>query len=184
MNNVKKLLTYRYAEIIQDLNTQFCRQHINKYSRTFDQMIQAARSGKQNIIEGVGQSQTSKKGEIKLLGVARASFEELLADYEDFLRQTKLIVYPKSDKRVAQFRRQAYALSNLSNLSDLGHLIKSPALPRSQCEAANYMITLCHIETYLLYRQIEALIQRFEHDGGFTENLYQRRMGVRGGKQP
>jgi four helix bundle protein len=88
----KYLLTYRYTEIIHDLTVAFCQTFLFNldYRRTREQMIQAARSGKQNIIEGVGQGRTSKKGEIKLLGVAKASLDELLADYEDFLRQRKL----------------------------------------------------------------------------------------------
>ena len=85
-------------------------------------MEQAARSGKQNIVEGVGQSQTSKKGEIKLLGVAKASFEELQADYEDFLRQHQMKVYEKGSIIIGKFQTIAYSLSNLRNLSDLGDL--------------------------------------------------------------
>ena len=87
MEGYKYLLSYRYALIIHDLTVEFVKKNIDYKSRTKDQMEQAARSGKQNIVEGVGQSQTSKKGEIKLLGVAKASFEELQADYEDYLRQ-------------------------------------------------------------------------------------------------
>src|SRR3972149_5607211 len=108
MNKVKYLLTYRYAEIIHDLTVEFTKAYLmgnlstlrnlsNKADyRQVDQMNQAARSGKQNIVEGVGQSQTSKSGEIKLLGVSEASFEELLSDLEDFLRQNKLEIYPKT----------------------------------------------------------------------------------------
>src|SRR3989337_3530317 len=99
MNKVKYLLTYRYSEIIHDLTVEFVKIYVlnnpnglNRLGsrsdyRTADQMNQAARSGKQNIVEGVGQSKVSKKGEIKLLGVAEASLEELLTDYENFLRQ-------------------------------------------------------------------------------------------------
>lgn len=172
MNGVTQLLTYRYALIIQDLNVQFCARYINKGSRTFDQMIQAARSGKQNIVEGVDQNQTSKRGEIKLLGVAKASFEELLTDYEDFLRQNNLLVFPKTDPRISTFRRTAYVLSDLSNLSDLGQLITSPQLPENPTDAANFLLTLCHIETFLLHRQIAALMVKFEKEGGITEKLY------------
>lgn len=182
MHGTKNLLTYRYAEIIQDLTSQFCAAHVSKYSRTIDQMIQAARSGKQNIIEGVGQSQTSKKGEIKLLGVAKASFEELLADYEDFLRQDNLPVYQKDHPKTAEFRQQAYSLSNISNLSHLGHLIAKPVIPEARGDAANFLLTLCHIETYLLHRQVTVLIQRFEESGGFTENLYKHRAATRAQK--
>src|SRR3989338_7495800 len=109
----KYLLTYRYAEITDDLTVQFCHNYIDKYSRTHDQMIQAARSGKQNIIEAVGESDTTKKGEIKLLGVSKGSFEELLADYEDFLRQRNLPIYPKTHPNITEFRKIAYRLSHL-----------------------------------------------------------------------
>ncbi len=83
----KYLLTYRYTEIIHDLTSEFYKLYIDRKSRTRDQMEQSARCGKQNIVEAVGQSDTSKKGEIKLLGVAKGSLEELLMDYEDYLRQ-------------------------------------------------------------------------------------------------
>ena len=115
----KYLLTYRYSEIIYDLNTEFCAKYISKMSRTYDQMIQAARSGKQNIVEAVGESDTTKKNEIKLLGYSKGSFEELLADYEDYLRTSNLPIYPKESTKVLHFRQLGYRLSNISNLSEL-----------------------------------------------------------------
>ncbi|MBI2268508.1 MAG: four helix bundle protein [Candidatus Blackburnbacteria bacterium] len=130
MNKVKYLLTYRYAEIIHDLTVEFTKKYVLsplsnlRYLSNFkpdyrqaDQMNQAARSGKQNIVEGIGQSQTSKSGEIKLLGVAKASFEELLMDFEDYLRQHSLEIYPKTDPKITAFRQTAFRLSHLSNLS-------------------------------------------------------------------
>jgi len=99
----KYLLSYRYSEIIFDLNVVFCSRFIDKKSRTFDQMLQAARSGKQNIIEGVIDARTSSKIELKLLGVAMGSLEELLGDYEDFLRCRGLSLWPKNDERVTAF---------------------------------------------------------------------------------
>ena len=179
MNQVKKLLTYRYAEIIHDLTVQFTRKYIDYRSRTRDQMDQAARSGKQNIVEGVGQSQTSLKGEIKLLGVAKASLEELLMDYEDYLRQNNLTIYPKTDPVVSSFRQTAYRISNLGNLSNLGHLIEKPILPSSPQDAANFLLTLCHQVTYLLDRQIKATEEKFVKEGGYTENLLKRRLESR-----
>src|SRR3989344_1760562 len=170
MNKVKYLLTYRYAEIIHDLTVQFVKKYILsslsnlsrlRYDRrTADQMNQAARSGKQNIVEGVGQSQTSKSGEIKLLGVAKASFEELLMDFEDYLRQHNLEIYPKTSPKVSGFRQTAYRLSNLRNLSDLGNLIERPVLPDGPQNAANFLLTLTHQVTYLLDRQIKAGIEK------------------------
>ncbi|MBM3283952.1 four helix bundle protein [Candidatus Gottesmanbacteria bacterium] len=172
----KYLLTYRYAEIIHDLTVEFCRKYIDYRSRTKDQMEQAARSGKQNIVEGVEQSNTSKKGEIKLLGVAKSSFGELLTDFEDYLRQHQLQIYPKIHPKVTQFRQIAYHLSHLSNLSYLGHLKEKPVLPEPPEEAANYLLTLCHLVTYLLDKQIKALEKRFIEDGGYTENLFKKRI--------
>src|SRR3990167_9066732 len=159
MNKVRYLLTYRYAEIIHDLTVAFTKAYLLGYLSTLrnlsnlgqkadyrqaDQMNQAARSGKQNIVEGVGQSQTSKSGEIKLLGVAKASFEELLADYEDFLRQNKLEIYSKNNPKVLGLKVTAYRLSHLSNLSHLGHLKEKPILPANPEETANFLLTLCH----------------------------------------
>lgn len=194
INKVKFLLTYRYSEIIHDLTVEFTKSfllgHLSVLRnlsnlggradyRQADQMNQAARSGKQNIVEGVGQSVTSKKGEIKLLGVAKASFEELLTDFEDFLRQNDFAIYPKTDPRVTAFRGEAYKLSHLSNLSDLGNLIQRPELPKDPQNAANFLLTLCHQETYLLDRQIKAMEKKFIQGGGFTENLFKRRLGKR-----
>lgn len=186
----KYLITYRYGEIIHDLTVEFCQEFLGRLSnlgnlgnipqrRTIDQMVQAARSTKQNIVEGVGQSATSKKGEIKLLGVANASLEELITDYEDFLRQRKLVIWPKTDPRVVRFRQIGIRLSHLSNLGHLGELKEKPKLPSDPEEAANFLLTLCHMETYLLSRQIKSLEERFLQEGGFTENLYKRRVQAR-----
>ena len=179
MNPVKRLLTYRYAEIIHDLTVEFVGLYINKFSRTKDQMEQAARSGKQNIVEGVGQSQTSLKGLIKLLGVAKASLEELLSDYEDYLRQNKLEIYPRQDSRVTTFRQTTFRLSNLSNLSHLGNLIEKPKLPDNPQDAANFLLTLCHQATFLLHRQIESAERKFISEGGVSERLFKQRLKSR-----
>lgn len=181
----KYLLTYRYSEIIHDLTVSFVKKYVlgslsNLGSkpdyRSADQMNQAARSGKQNIVEAVGQSQTSKKGEIKLLGVARASLEELITDLEDFLRQRGLKIYPKDDSKITRFRQIAYRLSALSNLSSLGDLKEKAKLPESPEEAANFLLTLCHLATYLLSKQITKAEETFIKEGGYTENLFKRRL--------
>ena len=178
----KYLLTYRYCEIIHDLTVVFCNKFLYGFDnrRNREQMIQAARSGKQNIIEGVGQSQTSKKGEIKLLGVSMASLEELLADYEDFLRQRKLEIWLKTDRRIAEFRKNSFRLTSLSNLSDLGNLIEKPKLPGSPQDDANFLLTFCHQETYLLDKQIKAATEKFAKEGGIREKLYEERKRRRG----
>ncbi|MEK9143937.1 MAG: four helix bundle suffix domain-containing protein [Patescibacteria group bacterium] len=183
----KYLLTYRYSEIIHDLTVEFCKRFLSYLGnlgglreipqrRTIDQMVQAARSGKQNIVEGVGQSRTSKKGEIKLLGVAEASIEELITDYEDFLRQRKLAVWPKIHPKIQAFRKRAAFLTDLGNLSDLGDLKEKPKLPEDPETAANLLLTLCHMATYLLSRQIARAEHDFIEKGGFTENLFRRRL--------
>ncbi len=184
MNKVKFLLTYRYSEIIHDLTVEFTQQYILTSQshlgrpdyRLADQMIQAARSGKQNIVEGVGQSQISKKGEIKLLGVAKASIEELLSDYEDYLRQNKLERFSKDSLKTKDFKDIAYRLSDLRNLSNLGDLVEKPILPKSSEESANFLLTLCHLATYLLDKQIKSLERLFIENGGFAENLYIKRL--------
>ena len=118
----KMLLTYRYAEIIFDLTGVFVKNFLSEIDnrRTREQMVQAARSGKQNIIEGTNLSTTSRKSEITLLDVARASLEELTADYEDFLRQRNLAIWSKDDLRVQKMRQTGFRLSDLRNLSDAG----------------------------------------------------------------
>ena len=177
----KYLLSYRYSEIIFDLTMEFCKRFVFEYGqkRTREQMEQAARSGKQNIIEGIGQSATSKKGEIKLLGVAKGSQEELLADYEDFLRVGKYRIWPKSDEKVGRLRHYAFRISSLSNVSDLGSLNEKPTLPVNPEIAANLLLTLCHQVTYLLSRQITKAEEDFIQKGGFTENLFKKRIQSR-----
>lgn len=180
----KYLLTYRYSEIIYDLTFLFCEKFVSEYKskRTSEQMEQAARSGKQNIIEGIGQSQTSKKGEIKLLGVAKASLDELLADYDDFLRIRNLPIWPKTDAKVKRLQHYIYRISDLSNLSSLGDLVEKPKLPEKQEVAANLLSTLCHVTTYLLSKQIARAEKDFLEKGGFTENLFKKRIQSRIGK--
>ena len=195
MNKVKYLLTYRYSEIIHDLCVEFTKAYLLGHLsnlrnlshlkgkadyRQADQMNQAARSGKQNIVEGVGASETSKSTEIKLLGVAKASFEELLCDFEDFLRQNGFEIYAKGDPRVTKFRQIAYRLSDLRNLSDLGNLKEKPELPGNPQDDANFLLTLCHLETFLLDKQIKAAIARFAKEGGLSEKLYEARRKQRG----
>jgi four helix bundle suffix protein len=177
----KYLLTYRFSEIIHDSTVLFCQRYLAGFDfrRTREQAIQAARSGKQNIVEGVGQSQTSKKGEIKLLGVAKASIEELIVDLEDFLRQRGLKIWLKTDPRVARLRQLTFRLTNISNLGDLGNLKEKLVLPANQEEAANLLLTLCHQATYLLDRQIKTLEDKFVREGGYTEKLFQKRLVVK-----
>jgi len=105
----RDLKSYQNTVIIYDATTEFCERYVNRFSRTVDQMVQAARSGKQNITEGNQASGTSKKTEIKLVGVARASLEELLEDYQDFLRQNGHAIWEKDDCKSQRARQLAYA---------------------------------------------------------------------------
>ena len=137
-----------------------------------DQMVQAARSGRQNIAEGCQASGTSKKTEIKLVNVARASLEELLLDYEDYLRQHGLKMWSKEDPNARNIRALAYR-SDKSYTTYRSYL-ESPET------AANTIICLIHQANYLLDRQLKALEQDFLKNGGFTERLYGLRRNNRG----
>lgn len=170
----QKLKSYQTAEIIYDATVVFCGRFLDPRSRTNDQMIQAARSGKQNIAEGSVASGTSRKTEMKLVAVARASLEELLLDYQDFLRQRGLPVWDKDDPRARDVRRMAYR-SNRSYLTYRTHVEDSP-----RETAANTLICLIHQANYLLDRQLRELESRFVEEGGFSERLYQARNSRRG----
>ena len=165
----RELKSYQMAEIIYDATVVFCDRFIDRRSRTHDQMVQAARSGKQNIAEGSMASGTSKKTELKLVGVARASLEEVKLDLEDFLRQKRLLLWGKDHPKACEVRRLAYA-PNRSYSTYSSYLEASP--PEI---AANALLCLVNQANYLLDRQLRSLEQRFLHDGGFTERLYQAR---------
>src|SRR5256885_13492674 len=104
----RELKSFQHAELVYDATVKFCDRFIDKRSRTHDQMVQAARSGRQNIAEGSQASGTSRKFELKLVAVARASLEELLLDYEDFLRQRDLVLWAKDHPMAQVVRRLAY----------------------------------------------------------------------------
>jgi four helix bundle suffix protein len=167
------LKSYRTAEIIHDATVVFCNRHIDRRSRTHDQMVQAARSGKQNIAEGSMASGTSRKTELKLIGVARASLEELLLDYVDYLRQHKLSLWPKTDPRVQAIRLLAY--SENRSYSTYGSYFEGSAEA-----AANTLISLIHQANFLLDQLLRQLDEQFLKEGGFTEKLYRARSERRG----
>jgi restriction system protein len=170
----RKLRSFQTAQRVYDGTVIFCNRFIDKRSRTHDQMVQAARSGVQNIAEGSMASATSKKTELKLTGVARASLEELLLDYEDFLRQRGLRLWHKDSPEALavrnRFRTDKSDESDKSDSSDPYSL--STVLPEV---AANTMICLINQASFLLGRQLEKLEQLFLNEGGFTEKLYQAR---------
>jgi len=167
------LQSYQMAEIVHDATVVFCNRFIDRRSRTHDQMVQAARSGKQNIAEGCMASGTSKKMELKLIGVARASLEELLVDFKDFLRQHNLPLWSKDYSKAQEVRALCYR-KNRSYMTYKSYIEASP-----QEIAANTMICLIHQANYLLDKQLRALEKGFLEEGGFTERLYRTRSQMR-----
>lgn len=156
----RKLITYQKAEIIYDGTIYFTKRFFHPYDRTVDQMVQAARSGKQNIAEASMASGTSKETEIKLTNVARASLEELLIDYEDFLRTNKLIIWNKEHKLVVRFRE-------LNKTPNANYQTYVKAIENKEPEiCANSLICLIRIVSYLLNNQIKTLEKEFIRSGG------------------
>ena len=169
----QKLLSYKKALIVYDATVFFCNRFIDKRSRTHDQMVQAARSGKQNIVEGSMASGTSKETEIKLMNVARASQEELLEDYRDFLRTRGFALWDKNS-REAMFVRKLGADKNAS-YETYRTFIES----RPPEVVANIIICLIHQTNYLLDQQIRQLEQAFVKEGGLRERMTRARLDER-----
>lgn len=172
----RTLRSFQVTEIIYDGTVSFCDRFINKRSRTHDQMVQAARSGRQNIAEGSRASATSSQTELRLVNVARASLDELLLDYEDFLRQRGLPAWGKDDPQAREVRSvgkehptdqsDAEAYASWLNHAD-------PAV------VANTLICLIHQANYLLDRQIAGLEKQFIQEGGYSERLHAARLEER-----
>jgi four helix bundle suffix protein len=160
------------STLVYDLTVEFCKKFIDFKSRTNDQMVQAARSGRQNIAEGSQAAGTSKKTELKLTSVARASLEELLIDYEDFLRQGNLKMWTKESNEAKTIRQLVYTTNR--TYSTYSSYLRDAEL------AANTLICLIHQTNYLLDRQLKTLSDEFLHQGGFTERLYNQRKNLRG----
>jgi four helix bundle suffix protein len=191
----RKLKSFQVAQLAYDVTVRFCDRYIEKRSRTHDQMVQAARSGVQNIAEGSQASGTSKKMELKLTNVARASLEELRLDYEDYLRQRGLAQWPREDARRAELiaARPATADDVAEWVKDVhgrsgqhGQGGRGKAGPKSTESiqstkstfpeiAANGALTLLAVACSLLDRQIATLEKNFVEEGGFTERLYRVR---------
>ena len=169
----RQLKSFQHAELVYDSTVKFCVRFIDRRSRTHDQMVQAARSGRQNIAEGSQASGTSRKFELKLVGVARASLEELLLDYEDFLRHHGLPLWGKDHQTAQIVRRLAYK-ENRSYATYRSYVESSP--PEL---AANTIICLIHQTNYLLDQQLRQLEKAFLEEGGFTERLYHKRSAAR-----
>lgn len=170
----RQLFSYQKAEIIYDGTVYFTNRFFNKYDRTVGQMVQAARSGKQNIAEGSMASATSKEMEIKLTNVARASLEELQIDYEDFLRTKKLPIWDKNHRLVARVREL-----NKSTPTPTYETFQKAIEHEDPEICANTMITLIKICTYLLNQQIKKLEIAFVKEGGLRERMTRARIEER-----
>lgn len=176
----RNLKSFQVSQLVYDITVRFCEKYVDRFSRTRDQMVQAARSGVQNIAEGSQASATSKKTELKLTQVARASLEELKLDYEDFLRQRKLKKWDIKDPlrkdlidrrletadEVAIWVKWAAAKSTLSTKSTVSLYTEF---------SANAALALISVACYLLDKQVERLALDFENEGGFSERLYRVR---------
>jgi len=199
----RKLKTFQLAQLVYDLTVRFCNRYIDKRSRTHDQMVQAARSGVQNIAEGSKVSGTSKKMEMKLTNVARASLEELRLDYEDFLRQRGLETWEPKEPALMRFkakrcstveevrswveeeRKRAKAASGQGQTpTDTDNEPNAPSVPVGGSPSklipysvlvANAVLSLLNLCCHLLSRQLAAQAEAFEKEGGFTERLYRFR---------
>ncbi|MCC6490846.1 MAG: four helix bundle protein [Candidatus Hydrogenedentes bacterium] len=169
----KNLLSYQKAEIIYDATVSFCNRFVEKRDRTHDQMIQAARSGKQNIIEGSMASATSKETEIRLTNVARASLEELLANYRDFLRVRGEVEWPKDHRYAVRMRELNRVPSATYETFRKGIENPDPVI------CANVIIGLIRVASVLLDRQLRSLEKTFLEEGGLRERMTRVRLEER-----
>ncbi len=175
--NYRELRSYRKAEVVYDLTRVFCTRFLKRGDRTIDQMVQAARSGKQNIVEGSKASKTSAEMELKLTGVARASLEELLVDFEDYLRTNQAAAWSKDSKEARYVRRLG---SNPElKFDDLREFAETRPGP----VVANIALCLIHQANYLLDQQLRRLEQDFMKEGGLRERMTRARLESRGRRE-
>ena len=172
----RNLKAFKVAEIIYDITYFFAHRYLQRGDRTVDQMIQAARSGKQNIAEGSAAGSTSKETEIKLTNVAKASLQELLLDYEDYLRVRGLSIWEKNSREVAQTR--TFCMSHTESQDYISRL-----QTRTDATAANIAIVLLHQADVLLHRLIERQKKDFLEQGGIREQMTHARLEARRRKQ-
>jgi four helix bundle suffix protein len=172
--NYRELLSYQKAQVVYDITYRSSNKFLAKGDRTIDQMIQAARSGKQNILEGSEASGTSKETEIKLIGVARASLEEVLKDYEDFLRVRDHKAWEKNSKE-ARYVRKLGSKENLA-YEDFREFAET----RPAATVANIAICLIHQANYLLDQPKRRLEKDFLKEGGLRERMTRARLAARG----
>ena len=199
----RQLKSFQLAQLVYDITVRFCELYVDPRSRTRDQMVQAARSGVQNIAEGSQAAGTSKKSELKLTNVARASLEELRLDYEDFLRQRGFPLWPPDHPALVRFKkRRCSTMEDLrswveeehgrtrTNTDLHGRARSEQSVPvrdrpcqsvPSVAYVANATLALLNLCCHLLDRQLAAQARAFEQEGGFTERLYRIRQRKRRG---
>ncbi|MBQ1725166.1 MAG: four helix bundle suffix domain-containing protein [Muribaculaceae bacterium] len=170
--NYQSLIVYQKAECIYDITYYFAHKYLDKGDRTIDQMIQAARSGKQNIAEGSAASATSSETELKLINVAKASLHELLVDYEDYLRVRQLQQWAGDDPRSVQTRKVCAKHNDSA-------FYRSAIETRSAETIANIAITLIHQEDFMLRNLLNRLQDDFVKHGGIKERMFQARLNYR-----
>lgn len=171
--NYRELLSYQKSEIVYDVTFRFCQRFLQRGDRTIDQMVQAARSGKQNIVEGSKASLTSKEFEIKLTNVARASLEELLVDYQDFLRVRDLKLWSKDSKEALFVRKMG------NQAPPTYETYRAFCETRPAEVVANIAICLIHQANYLLDQQVRRLERDFVKEGGLRERMTRARLNYR-----
>ena len=169
----KDLYFYRKSDALYQITVEFCKRFLPAHGdRTVDQMVQAARSGKQNIVEGSEDGQTSSEMEIKLLNVARGSLQELRADYEDYLNTHHLPIWAQDSERQQRLRDFCHSHNDYSDYAPL--LAKM-----NDEEMANMALTLCHQTDKMMCAYIEKLEERFVTEGGIKERMHAARTGYR-----
>ena len=169
----QNLYFYRKSDAIYQLTVEFCKRFLPRFGdRTVDQMVQAARSGKQNIIEGSEDGMTSSEIEIKLLNVARGSLQELRADYHDYLNTRHLKIWPKDSERAIRLREFCHSHNDYSDYAPL-------VAKMNDEEMANLLITLCHQTDKLMCSYLERLEHQFVTEGGIKERMHAARTGYR-----
>ena len=171
--NYRKLLSYQKTEVIYEMTFYFCSNYLQKGDRTIDQMVQAARSGKQNIIEGCAASATSAKTEIKLVNVAKASLQELLEDYIDYLRTRGHRQWEEGSVEWEAMRQLGREHNDAAFFMDL-------CATRPPETIANMAVVLIKQADYLLFKQLERLEKDFVEQGGFSERMMRVRKEKRG----
>ncbi|PID64521.1 MAG: four helix bundle protein [Gammaproteobacteria bacterium] len=170
--NYRQLISYQKAEAIYDMTYYFCKNYLRRGDRTVDQMVQAARSGKQNIVEGSAASATSSEMEIKLVSVAKASLQELLIDYEDYLRTREHRQWEQDSKELSAMRKLGREHNDTA-------FFMAMVKTRPPETIANMVIVLIKQTDYLLFKQLKALEAAFLKDGGMREKMTRMRIESR-----